>query len=339
MNMLKSKVVNFKKQAARIAASKKQAGGKAGKKGLFKGLVLKIKEAGGGNSSALKCNGKAGTPGALKFDNLTSELTACEAAIDKSCNTDLPAINQTEIDTCSTAIDAFVSLTTPAIAAKGEAACKLWVADAMTAAAAKVTVCDVSSINTKMVKAKTACTKAFGSCRKVEDSVSESLSACSAANSDSAVKAAIAQGTKNLAAANKVSAKVASAKSARSTRAAMACGSFAVKIAATAGELEAAPLLAGIIDILNAVLALTVSPCNDAEKVELANAEEAFTGAVETIEVAVAEKQKDLEISTGSTADPNTTPVSTSITTTAALAARRMGMRAAVERFLKRSHV
>ena len=344
MNMLKSKVVNFNKQKARIAASKKQAGGKAGKKGLFKGLVLKIKEAGGGNSSALKCNGKAGTAGALKFDNLTSELGACEAAINKSCNTDLPAINQTEIDTCSTAIDAFVSLTDPAIAAKGEAACKLWVADDMTAAAAKVKVCDVSTTNNKMVKAKTACAKAFGSCRKVEDSVSEALSACSPANSDSAVKAAIAQGTKNLAAAKKVSEKIASAKAARTTRAAMACGSFAVKIAATAGELEASPLLAGLIDILNAVLALTVSPCNNAEKLELANAEESFTGAVETIEVAIAEKQKDLEISTGSTADPNTTPASTSgttasVTTAAALAARRMGMRAAVERFLKRSHV
>jgi hypothetical protein len=350
MSMLKSKVVNFKKQKARIASSKKQAGGKAGKKGLFKGLVLKIKEAGGGNSSALKCNGKTGTPGALKFVNLTSELGACEASINKKCNTDLPAINQTEIDTCSTAIDAFVSLTTPAIAAKGEAACKLWVADDMTAAAAKVKVCDVSSTNSKMVKAKTACAKAFGSCRKVEDTVSEALSACSPANSLSAVKAAIAQGTKNLAAAKKVSAKVASAKATRTTRAAMACGSFAVKIAATAGELEASPLLAGIIDILNAVLALTVSPCSAAEKLELASAEDSFTGAVETIELAIEEKQKDLEISTGSTADPNTTPASTSgqeaveipnasVTTAAGLAARGMGIRAAVERFLKRSHV
>ena len=98
------------------------------------------------------------------------------------------------------------------------------------------------------------------------------------------------------------------------------------------------------------MLALTVSPCSAAEKLELASAEDSFTGAVETIELAIEEKQKDLEISTGSTADPNTTPASTSgqepveipnasVTTAAALAARRMGMRAAVERFLKRSHV
>ena len=68
----------------------------------------------------------------------------------------------------------------------------------------------------------------------------------------------------------------------------------AVKITAPAGQVEAAPLLALIINILNARLALTVNPGDDAEKVELPTSEESFSGPVETMEGAIAEKQKDL---------------------------------------------
>ena len=144
MNMLKSKVVHFKKQKAERSRLAERP-----QEGSLQGTGSQGQRGGrgqcGANASALKCNRKADTSGALKFENLTSELGACEAAFNKSCNTALPAINQTEIDTCSSTIAAFLSLTTPAIAAKREAACKLWVDDGMTAAAVKVKVCDVTT--------------------------------------------------------------------------------------------------------------------------------------------------------------------------------------------------
>ena len=100
MKLLKDKIKNFKVQKARIATSTKQALGKAKKSGLWASLISKMVLAGGGNSSALTCNGATG-PGADNLAALYTELTGCEANVNMSCSTELPEYNSTMEGMCS----------------------------------------------------------------------------------------------------------------------------------------------------------------------------------------------------------------------------------------------
>merc|ERR1712150_422148 len=68
--------------------------------------------------------------------------------------------------------------------------------------------CSLKEHESAHTSAKKACTGNFSFCRQEEDKVSKLVSACSASNSVAKVTAAIAQGTKNQAAATAVSAKV-----------------------------------------------------------------------------------------------------------------------------------
>merc|ERR1712127_743529 len=305
MKILKDKATNYKKQNARIAASKKQAGGKAAKKGLFKVLITQIREAGGGDARDLKCNGKNDSNGAMKFQNLTKDLKTCEADIDSACNATLPTVNSTMVDECMASIKEFENLTTAAIAATGEAACALWEADVIVAAAAKLKDCSLAGENTNFTKAKKACTKAFGKCRKLEDEVGGALSACSATNSPEALQAAIAAGSKNKAAAGAVTKKVAEVAAARRQAATVKCGEFTVSLTSASEEMAAAPLNPGLAAILEALVALIVAPCTEEEKAGLKAAGDAFEESASAIDEAIAAKMTDLEASTGSTIDPD----------------------------------
>merc|ERR1712203_914101 len=68
--------------------------------------------------------------------------------------------------------------------------------------------CSLKDTESAHTSAKKACTGNFSFCRQEEDKVSKLVSACSASNSVAKVTAAIAQGTKNQAAATAVSVKV-----------------------------------------------------------------------------------------------------------------------------------
>lgn len=332
MKLLKDKIANFKAQKSRITSSRKQAGGKAKKMGDFAAVVSKIREAGGGNSSELKCNGAAG-PGADKLTNLTVELTGCEAAINTSCSADLPDYNSTAEDVCSGYIATFENLTSAAISASGDSACTLWQAEDLAAAAVNVKTCDISGENSKFTKQRVLCISAFGKCRKLEDSVTQAISACSSANSLTNVLAAITAGVSNKAAAAEVSSKITAATAtARAATANTTCADFITKVTEVTTEVMNAPLSLHLEVLLKAVTALTVSSCSTTEKTSLTSAGDTFKTAAAVIDEAIASKQMDLEISTGSTVS-----ISTLVTTAAASRARHMGVRSAVERFLRRS--
>ena len=145
-----------------------------GKGGIFGPLISKLREAGGGNSSNLTCNGASG-PGAENLEVLMAELEMCEANIEAACNTNLPTINETLTSECEMHMEAFSNLTKPAIAASGEASCQLWTSDELASAASKIkgSACDISQLNTNFTMAKKSCTQAFGACRKVEDKVTK----------------------------------------------------------------------------------------------------------------------------------------------------------------------
>ena len=148
----------------------------SGKQSIFGPLISKLREAGGGNSSNLTCNGASG-PGADNLKALMAELEMCEANIDAACNTGLPDHNETLTSECETYMETFSNLTKSAIAASGEASCKLWTAENLAAASSKIkgTACDISDLNTQFTAAKKNCTSAFGACRKVEDKVAKSI--------------------------------------------------------------------------------------------------------------------------------------------------------------------
>merc|ERR1712218_731725 len=70
MKIMKDKVSNFLRQKTRVSKYSTTSGNKAGKKGLFGPILNRIREAGGGNSSNLKCNGDNSSAGAKQLANL-----------------------------------------------------------------------------------------------------------------------------------------------------------------------------------------------------------------------------------------------------------------------------
>jgi len=263
----------------------------------------RIREAGGGNSSNLKCNGDNAGAGAKQLANLTSLLGACEENINASCNANQPSINQTEHDLCENAMTAFAALTKDCQKKTGAEACACWTNSTLETSVAVVKKCDISDDNKAMTKAKKQCTTAFGKCRKVEDSVSEALSACSPANTKSRATADIKQGLKNKAAVTKATEKInATASNSTSRQAAsMTCAVFTTSVISATAEILRAPLLKGLETILLALASATVATCTSAEKTKLFTLSVEMDKTAVSIDLNIEHKQLDLQISQGTT--------------------------------------
>merc|ERR1719445_1127801 len=304
MKIMKDKVSNFLRQKARIGKYQTTSGNKAGKKGLFGPILNRIREAGGGNSSNLRCNGDNSGAGAKQLKNLTSLLGACEENINTSCNANLPVINTTEHDLCHTAMTAFANLTKDCQMKTGEEACTCWTNSTLESSVTAVKKCDISEDNKKMTKAKKQCTTAFGKCRKIEDSVSLALSACSPANTKSRATADIKQGLKNKAAVTKATAKINATASNPTSRqaASITCAVFTTNVISATAEILRAPLLKGVETVLLALVDATVATCSSAEKTNLLTLSANMTSTAVNIDLNIEHKQLDLQISQGSTA-------------------------------------
>jgi len=302
MQTMKLKVSNFLVQKKRIEKYNTTAGNKAGKKGLFGPILNRIREAGGGNSSNLKCNGDNSSAGAKQFQNLTVSLMKCEQNINTSCSSDLPALNATHMALCEVAMNAFKNLTDTCIKLSGTAACTCWESDGFTFTAKAVKKCDLKSTNTKMTAAKKSCTSAFGKCRKLEDDVSTALSACSPLNSKSRAIASIKQGLKNIAAATKVQTKLnTTAGATKRAAASMTCAAFLTLANKAKLSMLTAPLLVGTETLMTKVIDAVVAACSDAEKKTLITTSGEFGLTANNIKLTIEAKNTDLLTSTGST--------------------------------------
>merc|ERR1711955_121684 len=93
------------------------------------------------------------------------------------------------------------------IALTGADACTCWNDQTFTPLVAKIKN-DFSQENKKMTNAKKSCIKAFGACRKIEDSVSETLSACSPSNNAVTGKKGLKNGKANKIAATSLIKKI-----------------------------------------------------------------------------------------------------------------------------------
>lgn len=304
MKIMKDKVSNFLRQKTRVGKYSTTSANKHGKKGLFGPILNRIREAGGGNSSNLKCNGDNSSAGAKQLANLTSLLGACEDNINASCSANQPSINQTEHDLCEAAMTEFAALTKECQKKTGAEACACWTNSTLETQVAEVKKCDISDDNKAMTKAKKECTSAFGKCRKVEDSVSECLSACSPANTKSRATADIKQGLKNKAAVTKATAKInATASNSTSRQAAsITCAVFTTNVISATAEILRAPLLKGVETVLLALASATVATCSSDEKTKLLTLSVEMDRTAVNIDLNIEHKQTDLLISQGTTA-------------------------------------
>merc|ERR1712184_108960 len=274
------------------------------------------------------CNGEK-NQGATNLQTLYDNLETCKTIINNTCNANMPAVNMTFMDACKATMDGFVNETDKAIKATGAAACVIWESEKLANISAMLKDCSLKEHESAHTSAKKACTGNFSFCRQEEDKVSKLVSACSASNSVAKVTAAIAQGTKNQAAATAVSAKVNATLEANrrlrreDTTAAAAttattCADFATKVTEVSIHVTGSPLLATLETILTELANATVATCTDADKSSLGNASTTFLSSTESITLAIAEKQSALNISTGSTVSVAdiTTVAATTVTTT-----------------------
>ena len=180
MNMIATVVANFDKQEKRMDKQNKTGGSKSGKKGLFKPLVDRLIQAGGGNKSKMSCGGKEDTAGAKQLANLTSKFEECESKINESCNpSNFPKPNKTKLDSCMISTKNFSDSVKACAKKKDAEACTCWLDPNLNSTAKDVKKCSFKKEADAVAKQLKACKKAFGVCRKYEDDTIKALSACS----------------------------------------------------------------------------------------------------------------------------------------------------------------
>merc|ERR1712203_155286 len=166
MKQRKTLVPNFEKQYKRIERNEKQAGG---------------------NASNMTCAGEKNA-GATNLENLYNSLAECETTIDATCNAGMPDVNYTFLNACKTLMDEFENKTDEAINLnkknKGAEACLIWESPELANVSQSIKPCkEFKDTETVHTAAQKACIGNFSICRKLEDQVSELVSACSASNS------------------------------------------------------------------------------------------------------------------------------------------------------------
>jgi len=307
IKLLKDKVKNYLSQTTRVEKFNKTAGSKAGKKDLFSPIINRIREAGGGNISNLKCNGNSSGNGAQAMKNLTDALENCESNINKSCFASIPSINVTKSKECKSSITTFTSMVKKCMAKTGSEGCVCWKDQSFTAVVASVKTCDHSAANKKMTKAQKGCIAAFGACRKLEDSVSETLSACSPDNSASKDKVYLKNANANKIAASSLLKKINETINFQSrAKTNLTCGEFINKTSRMNQYIFNAPLKKELSSTIIAVANQTISGCSANEKTRLKLEETKLVSNIEIIDEAIEDIQNDLKILTGTTTSLDT---------------------------------
>ena len=176
-------VTNFEKQNSRIEKQTGIASKKAEKKGIFSPVAQKLVELGGGNKSAPACSGSKDSEGANQLANLTNSLFECESKIDTACNLiNFPAPNATLITECTEAIASFKTETKKCVdlskSSTADDACTCWTNPNYSPISEAVKNCRISEVS-EVANSLKACTSAFSSCRKLEDTAVDSFANCS----------------------------------------------------------------------------------------------------------------------------------------------------------------
>lgn len=296
MKQVKDKVRNFNAQKARIEKASSLAASKAGKKGDFSADLVRLKEAGGGNSSALKCQGQETGAGQVALKGAVDALEACQNNIRAACETDKPVYNSTEADACETKMktfsDAVDGCTKETDATK---VCACWKKADLKTASEEIANCTLTDKNVEFVKYRTSCIKSFSSCRQTQDNASSIIFSCSPANSADKLLARLKGVTDNKDSIDKLSATAKSKSSGSRIKRAASCSSFiasCIKVSKLALEFISSPKIKEMADAANAD---PPAACTPEEKLSLTAAVSSLDEASASAAAAISEIQTTLE--------------------------------------------
>lgn len=296
MKQVKDKVKNFMAQKGRIEKATSLANSKAGKKGDFSADLARLKEAGGGNSSALKCQGKESGAGQAAIKVAVDALEACQNNIKAACETENPVYNSTEADTCEKKMkkfsDAVEACTKEQDATK---ICACWKKAELKTASEEILNCDLKDKNAEFVKYRTSCIKSFSTCRQTQDNASSIIFSCSPANSADKLLAKLKGLMDNKDSIDKLSATAKSKSSGSRIKRAASCSSFIVsckKVAELALEFISSPKIKEMADAANAD---PPAACTPDEKLSLKATVSSLEKASAAAGAAISEVQATLQ--------------------------------------------
>ena len=226
MNIVLNKIKNFNLQKSRIERFVKLSQSKGDKKAEFLPLLSQLKESGGGNASALVCSGNSSSPATERLKAIVASLTSCQDNIKQACETALPTVNATLLDTCATDAKAFTDAVD--ICTKKTAdICTCWKDPNLETLNTKFTPCNIAQLNADVTKTQKSCVAAFSECRGLQDEASQVIANCAKSPAD--IKKKIDAATATLQALEKLKiAATAIANQARKTRDIRTIGNRAV---------------------------------------------------------------------------------------------------------------
>ena len=186
MKIWKDVVTNFEKQHKRMDKQNGTGESKSGKKGEFISAAQKLLSVGGGNKSALSCAGSTDNAGAAQLKNLTDHLMGCEDGIHMACNsTNFEVVNVTKLEECKAVIEAFkagagecLSKSIGSTKTTTDDACTCWTNETLAHTVEIAKECKFNEEAKAFAAALKVCKSKFSECRKYEDEVAESISAC-----------------------------------------------------------------------------------------------------------------------------------------------------------------
>merc|ERR1712110_779503 len=328
LNLTKTQVANYLKQQGRIVAANKTGEKKNGKKGIFASTAQRIIRSGGGDSSALSCQGSTTSNGAKNLTSLAKLFNSCEAKVKMACATEnMPLPNMTEVSACVSTMETFKGMVANCQKMKenGTEACTCWSNSNFTSLAATIRKCKINKDQAAVIDQLKYCRGNFSACKTAEDDGMKAMSSC--ATSKSALLASAKALTANSAGLDSAKTKVDSlANSTSKKRAAASCAEIITIVTEIKTIVAANPENSTVTTLTTKItsVASTVT-CSDDEKTSLATSSSDLAAAKESVDGSLATIKEDLEIATGSA--PTESDISgattASSTATAASSARR----------------
>jgi len=303
LNLTKIQITNYLKQQGRIVAANKTGEKKNGKKGIFASTAQRIIRSGGGDSSALTCQGSTTSNGAKNLTDLAKLLNGCEAKVKMACATEnMPLPNMTEVSACVSSMETFKGMVANCQMMKenGTEACTCWSNSNFTSLAATIRKCKISSTQKAVIAQLSSCKGNFSACKQAEDDGMKAMSSC--ATSKSALLASAKALTENSAGLDSAKTKVDSLANSTSTRAAAASCAEIITIVTEIKTIVAANPENSTVTTLTTKITSVASTvtCSDAEKTSLATSSADLASAKESVDGSLATIKEDLEIATGS---------------------------------------
>merc|ERR1712212_250359 len=321
LNLTKTQVTNYLKQQGRIVAANKTGEKKNGKKGIFASTAQRIIRSGGGDSSALSCQGSTTSNGAKNLTDLAKLLNGCEAKVKMACATEnMPLPNMTEVSACVSTMETFKGMVANCQKMKenGTEACTCWSNSNFTSLAATIRKCKINKDQAAVIDQLKYCRGNFSACKTAEDDGMKAMSSC--ATSKSALLASAKALTANSAGLDSAKTKVDSLANSTSTRAAAASCAEIITIVTEIKTIVAANPENSTVPTLTTKITSVASTvtCSESEKTSLATSSSDLASAKESVDSSLATVKADLEIATGTT--PSDAAISSATTAAASSA-------------------